>query len=107
MPGSGASARYVSGHLVGEGGTHAWVEVVVPDPSAASADRALAVAFDPTHDRRAGRGYLTVAVGRDYGDVAPTSATFEGTGPGVPFARKKLSLVASESAGAAGRARMR
>ena len=23
-------ARYVSGHLLGQGGTHAWVEVVVP-----------------------------------------------------------------------------
>ena len=26
----GLAARYVSGHLVGQGGTHAWVEVVVP-----------------------------------------------------------------------------
>jgi Transglutaminase-like superfamily len=25
-------ARYVSGHLVGEGGTHAWVEVLMPGP---------------------------------------------------------------------------
>ncbi len=29
-----------------------------------------AVPFDPTHDRRAGPRYVTVAVGRDYGDVA-------------------------------------
>ena len=35
-------ARYVSGHLLGQGGTHAWVEVIV-----ARADEAMAVAFDP------------------------------------------------------------
>ena len=27
---AGLPARYVSGHLLGEGGTHAWVEAVVP-----------------------------------------------------------------------------
>lgn len=71
---AGVSARYVSGHLVGEGGSHAWVEVVVGS---------LAVAFDPTHDRRAHGGYLTVAIGRDYADVAPTSGRFHGDSPGV------------------------
>ncbi len=90
---AGLPARYVSGHLVGEGGSHAWVEVVVPAPSAAAPGRAVAVAFDPTHDRRAGRGYLTVAVGRDYTDVAPTSGTFEGAGPGVLSGTKRLAVV--------------
>ena len=28
----GLPARYVSGHVLGEGGTHAWVEVLVPQP---------------------------------------------------------------------------
>ncbi|MHB1535068.1 MAG: transglutaminase family protein [Acidimicrobiales bacterium] len=92
---AGLPARYVSGQLEGEGGSHAWVEVVVADPFAASRGRASAVAFDPTHDRRAVRGYLTVAVGRDYTDVAPTSGTFEGTSAGVLSARKRLSVVAS------------
>jgi transglutaminase-like putative cysteine protease len=87
---AGLPARYVSGHLVGEGGSHAWVEVVVADPVAG---RAVAVAFDPTHDRRAERGYLTVAVGRDYADVAPTSGTFGYGGPGVLSAGKRLALV--------------
>ncbi len=87
-------ARYVSGHLVGEGGSHAWVEVVVAD--ATRRGRAEAVAFDPTHDRRAGSGYLTVAVGRDYADVAPTSGTFEGGGPGVLTTRKHLRLVPAD-----------
>ncbi len=85
---AGLPARYVSGHLVGEGGSHAWVEVVVADGNRPG--RAEAVAFDPTHDRRAGEGYVTVAIGRDYADVAPTSGTFEGGGPGVLTGRKHL-----------------
>src|SRR5207248_7791393 len=28
----GVPARYVSGHVLGEGGTHAWVDVLVPHP---------------------------------------------------------------------------
>src|SRR5487761_66218 len=84
----GVAARYVSGHLLGEGGSPAWVEVVT-GPS-------MAVAFDPTHDRRAGAGYLTVAVGRDYADVAPTSGTFSGPGPGSLSVRKRLRFVDSE-----------
>jgi len=91
---AGLPARYVSGHLVGEGGSHAWVEVIVAD--AARPGRAEAVAFDPTHDRRAGAGYLTVAVGRDYGDVAPTSGTFERGGPGVLTCRKRLAEVGAD-----------
>jgi transglutaminase-like putative cysteine protease len=74
----GLPARYVSGHLLGEGATHAWVEVVVAGPRAARA-----VAFDPCNGRRAGRDYLTVAVGRDYADVAPTSGTYYGAGRGT------------------------
>ncbi len=85
---AGLPARYVSGHLVGEGGSHAWVEVMVPDST--RPECTVAVAFDPTHDRRAGQGYLTVAVGRDYPDVAPTSGTFEGRGLGSLTTRKRL-----------------
>jgi transglutaminase-like putative cysteine protease len=85
----GLPARYVSGHLIGEGGSHAWVEVVVSDPTDAAAGL-VAVALDPTHERRAERGYFTVAVGRDYADVAPTSGTFEGVCPGVLSAHKRL-----------------
>jgi transglutaminase-like putative cysteine protease len=70
---TGLPARYVSGHLVGEGGSHAWVEVLVDDGNGPTA-----VAFDPTHDRRTTGRYVTVAIGRDYADVAPTSGTFEG-----------------------------
>ena len=84
----GLPARYVSGHLVGEGGSHAWVEVLLPSPE----DPAVvaAVAFDPTNDRRAGLRYLTVAVGRDYADVAPTSGTFSGPAGGRLTTSKTL-----------------
>src|SRR5439155_332940 len=59
----GLPARYVSGHMLGQGGTHAWVEVVLP---AGGGHDAVAHAFDPTHAGRAGLGYVTIAVGRDY-----------------------------------------
>ena len=72
----GLPARYVSGHMLGEGSTHAWVEVLVPDTDDPGAARA--VAFDPCHARRTDATYVTVAVGRDYADVAPTSGTYRG-----------------------------
>ncbi len=70
----GIPTRYVSGHMLGEGYTHAWVEVIVEEES----DCALALPFDPCHGRIPGATYLTVAVGRDYRDVAPTSGTYHG-----------------------------
>ena len=91
---AGVPARYVSGHLVGEGGSHAWVEVIVADPERPGAT--MAVAFDPTHDRRTGWGYLTVAVGRDYTDVAPTSGCYEGTAVGRLTGCKRLGVVTTE-----------
>jgi transglutaminase-like putative cysteine protease len=84
---TGLPARYVSGHLLGEGGTHAWVEVIVADPAGARA-----VAFDPCNGRRAGRDYLTVATGRDYTDVAPTSGTYLGTARGTLTATKRVDV---------------
>jgi len=69
----GIPARYVSGHLLGEGGTHAWLEVIEPAPGTGLAHVA---GFDPTHDRRTTLNYVFVAAGRDYADVAPTSGQF-------------------------------
>lgn len=83
----GLPARYVSGHLLGDGGTHAWVEVVV-----AEADGARAVPFDPCNGRRCGMDYLTVATGRDYADVAPTSGTYVGSAQGTLTATKQVSV---------------
>lgn len=84
---AGLPARYVSGHLLGEGGTHAWVEVVVADP-----DGARAVAFDPCNGCRTDRRYLTVATGRDYADVAPTSGTYVGAARGTLTATKRVDV---------------
>ena len=70
----GIPARYVSGHLLGEGAMHAWVQVLVPDDATDTTRSWLA--FDPTHGRRAGMSYLTIAIGRDYGDVSPTRGSF-------------------------------
>ena len=83
----GLPARYVSGHVLGEGGTHAWVEVLVPHPH--DEETLSAVAIDPTHDRRAGLRYFTVAVGRDYCDVPPTSGTYTAPYAGVLTTHKR------------------
>ncbi len=90
------AARYVSGHLLGEGGTHAWVEVLLPDPGDPSGERFLAYPFDPTNDTEPGLNYITVAVGRDYGDVAPTSGTFTAPFGGQLSAKKRAGLTALE-----------
>ena len=49
----GLSARYVSGHLLGEGGTHAWVEILVPHAQRARVRRRRRVRSDPRPPRRA------------------------------------------------------
>ena len=70
----GLAARYVSGYLattpppgkeriVGADASHAWVEVWLGDQTW--------LALDPTNDQWAGDRYVTVAWGRDYGDVPP------------------------------------
>jgi transglutaminase-like putative cysteine protease len=94
----GLAARYVSGHLLGEGGTHAWVEVLLPDPEKRS--RYIAQPLDPTHDRVPGASYLTVATGRDYSDVAPTSGAYRGTHSGQLFTSKHAGVTAVEYFGA-------
>ncbi len=90
----GLPARYVSGHLVGEGGSHAWVVVLLPPVAAPWS--LVAVAFDPTNDRKAGAAYLTVAVGRDYADVAPTHGTYSGDPGGRLTTIKSLEQEAVE-----------
>ena len=72
---AGLPARYVSGHLLGEGAMHAWVQVLVP-PDGGPPAPPVWRPFDPTHGCRAGMPYITVAVGRDYGDVSPTRGSF-------------------------------
>lgn len=81
----GVACRYVSGHLVGQGGTHAWVEVLVPDGRGARA-----VGFDPCHGRGTDHRYVTVAVGRDYSDVPPTSGWYSGSARGTLSSSREL-----------------
>jgi transglutaminase-like putative cysteine protease len=90
----GLPSRYVSGHLLGQGGTHAWVEVVLPTRDGTG--DAVAWAFDPTHASRGGLGYVTVAVGADYSDVAPTSGYYRSGAPGSLTATKKVTLTGLE-----------
>jgi len=90
----GLPSRYVSGHLLGQGGTHAWVEVVLPTRDGTG--DAIAHAFDPTHASRGGLGYVTVAVGADYSDVAPTSGYYRSGAPGRLTATKRVTLTGLE-----------
>ncbi len=79
----GLAARYVSGYLetipapgkaklVGADASHAWVSIFVPDIGW--------VDFDPTNNQFAGERYITLAWGRDYGDVAPVKGVVMGGG---------------------------
>ena len=90
LRGMGIPARYVSGHLLGQGGTHAWVEVLVPESGAA-----VAVPFDPCHGHRANARYVTVATGRDYADVAPTSGTYIGGPGGRLTTNRRVGIIAA------------
>ena len=91
----GLPSRYVSGHLLGQGGTHAWVEVVLPTNDGTG--DAIAWPFDPTHASRGGLGYVTIAVGGDYSDVAPTSGTYLSSLMGRLVTRKTVTLTGLES----------
>ena len=86
----GLPARYVSGHLLGQGGTHAWVEVIV-----AEADQAVARAFDPCNGVPASARYITVATGRDYADVPPTSGSYSGRAGGSLTTSRRLAVLSA------------
>jgi transglutaminase-like putative cysteine protease len=105
---AGLPARYVLGHLVGDGESHAWVEVVLPEgwappppgrsrgpagPGTPGGAGAAAVALDPCHNRLADRRYLTIATGRDYHDVMPTSGVYRGSGRGLLAASQRVEIV--------------
>jgi len=73
----GLAARYVSGYLltqpppgkprlVGADASHAWVSVYCPD-----ADGERWVDFDPTNNLLPDTQHITLAWGRDFGDVSP------------------------------------
>ncbi|MCB2173797.1 transglutaminase family protein [bacterium] len=79
----GLAARYVSGYLetlpapgkpklVGSDASHAWVALFIPDVGW--------VDFDPTNNLVIGESHITLAWGRDYGDVAPVKGVVMGGG---------------------------
>ena len=93
----GIPSRYVSGHLIGEGAPHAWVEVLLSDSN--SNQPPCPLAFDPTHHRRVDHKYITVAVGRDFADVTSTSGVFSGSATGKLHWSKQAEII--EQPGAA------
>jgi transglutaminase-like putative cysteine protease len=76
-------ARYVSGHLPGSGPPHAWVEALVGSGQV--------LGLDPSSGCLTGPEYLTVAVGRDFADVTPTSGVFRGPPSGTLTYSKVIS----------------
>ncbi len=65
----GIPARYVNGFIVGEGETHAWVELF---------DGYNWLGFDPTHARRISDGYVKLAHGRDVRDCSVSRGLYTG-----------------------------
>ncbi|MBM3763081.1 MAG: transglutaminase family protein [Acidobacteria bacterium] len=74
----GLAARYVSGYLRGDAdfqgaqASHAWVSVFVPGLGW--------VDYDPTNNVMPSTGHLTIAWGRDFGDVTPVKGITIGGG---------------------------
>jgi transglutaminase-like putative cysteine protease len=83
----GLPARYVSGHMVGEGASHAWCEVLLKNATHS---------FDPTNARAPNLGYTVVGVGRDYNDVAPTAGHFTSDSAGVLHFEKHAGILELE-----------
>jgi len=74
----GIPARYVSGYispsnheLRGEGATHAWVEVYIPNEGW--------FGNDPTNNCWVSDRHIKIAVGRDFKDCTPVKGTYKGT----------------------------
>lgn len=65
----GIPCRYVVGMLMGEGKSHAWVEVLCDG---------IWLAFDPTNCRRVADEHIKISHGRDYGDCVINRGLFSG-----------------------------
>ena len=73
----GVPSRYISGYICpgtsewrGEGATHAWAEVWLPDTGW--------VGIDPTNKCLAGERHVRVATGRNFSDCTPVKGTYKG-----------------------------
>ncbi len=74
----GVPARYVSGYICpkdagmrGEGATHAWVEVFIPNYGW--------LGLDPTNNCIATSLHVRLAIGRNFSDCSPVRGTYRGT----------------------------
>lgn len=76
---SGLSARYVTGFIVGEGESHAWVEVLCENKW---------IGFDPTHNRIINDDYIRLCIGRDAKDCMINRGIMHGGG----FHTQKVSV---------------
>lgn len=65
----GIVARYVNGFMLGEGVTHAWVEIY---------DNGTWLGIDPTNDTLIDYGYIKIAHGRDANDCPVNRGTYLG-----------------------------
>ena len=110
LRGMGLPARYVSGYLltepmpgtvklVGSDASHAWVSVYVADLP----EGARWCDFDPTNNRwgwhAPGVDYVTVATGRDFGDVSPVRGVIHGGARHTLSVAVTVLQVAAETSG--------
>ncbi len=101
---AGLPARYVSGHMLAEGGSHAWVDVLLPahakahhgNGAHANGASLRALAFDPTNRRMPDMRYTVIAYGRDYRDVAPASGSYTAPYNGTLAFGKRAGLLLAE-----------
>ncbi len=91
----GVPARYVSGYIHDArgrgvtGASHAWAEAWVPSTGW--------IGYDATHPIRAGANHVRLAVGRDYGDAAPTRGVYVGSAVGTMDVRVRTRQLEAES----------
>jgi transglutaminase-like putative cysteine protease len=101
---AGLPARYISGHMLAEGGSHAWVDVLLPrhheaggqDGAHSNGAMLRASGFDPTNRRIPDLCYTVVAYGRDYRDVAPASGSYTAPFSGTLAFGKRAGLLLAE-----------
>ncbi|MDD3360050.1 MAG: transglutaminase family protein [Hespellia sp.] len=67
---SGIAARYVNGFMIGEGSTHAWVEIYTGEGW---------YGLDPTNNLHIDDYYIKLAHGRDYADCVLDKGVFMGS----------------------------
>jgi transglutaminase-like putative cysteine protease len=103
----GLAARYVSGYLlttpppgqarkIGADASHAWISVYCPSDSGG-----LWVDFDPTNDLMPGTQHITLAWGRDFGDVSPLRGVILGGDTQLPEVAVTVTPIAEDAAGEA------